>query len=202
MKRSKNNEQSKSDKLKTLFVKDGDGFRCTVEKDCTYHPKDLLPANLNRHVHDQHPDAYNILGIGEIPDEEVENLLKKKRSRQTPAKNNEVAIARVSKQKVVGGVIKLVTLHGAPLNAVNWEGLRDIIDPLLTALKITLNSKNITTFVRNTSEAIDNIIKAELKDEMLSFKLDTTSKMHRSVLGVNVQFFKGVNLTKRSLGKA
>lgn len=101
----------------------------------------------------------------------------------------------------MGGLVKLCTLHNCPFSSMEWEGIRDIIDPILDAFKIVVNRHNIAKTIGDTSNAIIEIIKNEVKLQLLSLKFDCTTKMTKSVLGVSVQFYKDLNLVSRALGK-
>lgn len=192
--------KSTSEKIRELFQQKGNLFPCTVGEDCGYAPNTLNISNCTRHAKEQHPVEFNVLGIGKrLSDEEVQQFLKRKRIKTTTP--DESSSVRLSKQKVVGGLIKLVTLHSCPFACLAWEGLRDIIDPILEAFNVTVNRANIPEFVSKTCQAIDAVIQGEAKNQMLSFKFDCTTKMNRSVMGISMQYYKDLQLMSRCLGK-
>lgn len=78
--------------------------------------------------------------------------------------------------------------------------MRDILDHQLAAFKMTLNNKNMPQLVGRVRDNIDVIINNEVRGQMLSLKYDIVTKRNRSMLGVNVQFFKNTDLCKRTLG--
>lgn len=191
---------STSEKIRERFQRNGNVYPCTVGEDCTYAPSMLNISNCTRHAKEQHPVEYNVLGIGKrLSDEEVQFYLKRKRSRTTAP--DETCSVRLSKQKVVGGLIKLVTLHSCPFASLTWEGLRDIVDPILEAFHVTVNRANIPEFVAKTCKAVDAVIQTEASNQLLSFKFDCTTKMNRSVLGLSMQYYKELVLVSRCLGK-
>lgn len=191
-----------SEKIRHLLVRDSNGkFHCTVGENCDYYPKTLVVSNCCRHIRDQHPVEFNILNLGKrIPPEEVEAILQRKRFKSSGAQEDSTVV-RVYRQKLMGGLIKLCTLHNCPFSSVEWEGLRDIVDPMLDAFKIKVNRHNIVDTIGETSGAIIELIKSEVKNQLLSVKFDCTTKMNKSVLGVSVQFYKDLTLVSRSVGK-
>lgn len=179
-------------------MKTGEGYRCSAAAGCEYRPKTLNQSNWVRHVREQHPHEFNALELGKrLSDDEIE----RKRSKVVKAEEDPTAVVRLNRKKFVGGLIKLVTLHACPFNALQWEGLQDIVEPGLEAFNLRLNRNNMPALVALTSDAIDKAITQEVDWETLAVKFDTTIKLHRSVLGVSVQFFKELTLTNRCLGK-
>lgn len=194
----KEDKENISEKVRNVFRSADGVLRCSLGNNCDFKPKDnkFVLTNCLRHIENIHPANYNVLKLGkEIPQETIAARGKKR------VKGEEVVTVKVSKQKVVGGLVKIVTCHNAPFNAVDWEGVRDIVDPLLGALNVTVNKQNIVKIVKDTSSAIDGFIREEVKDSIVSLKLDTTSKMNRSVLAVSVQYYRDLKLVRRSLGK-
>lgn len=185
-----------SEKVRSVFVLEDGAFKCSLGTNCKFSPKKIIVTNCLRHIQTFHPESFNVLKLGkEVTEEEIAA-----RGKKRPRKE-EVVTVRVAKQKVLGGLIKIVTCHNAPFAAVEWEGVRDIVDPLLRALNVKINKQNIVQYVKDTSNKMDVYIREEVKDEMVCLKLDTTSKMNRSVLAVSIQQYKELKLIRRSLGK-
>ena len=192
-----NRHLSISEKVRQLFLLDNDRYKCTISPGCKYNPKALVITNCLRHVRETHPDSFNVLELGKkVPEEEIGHVRGKKRSRS----DEEYATVRVSKQRFMGGLVKLFTTHGVPFRAMEWEGFLDIVQPFLDAFKLKINKQNIVDHIKTVSSSMDTLIKEELKDQVVSMKLDTTSKMNRSVLGVSVQRYNELKLERRSLG--
>lgn len=190
-----------SEKARLFFQKQGDEFPCTVSENCSYRPKKVIIANCIRHIRDQHPEEYNILNLGKrLSEEEIQTSLLKKRSR-IASTNDESHLVRINRQKVVGGLLKVVAFHDCGFKSMEWEGIRDIVDPILESFKITINRHNVGELLRRTCAGMEESIKQEVAGQMLAFKFDMTTKMNRSVLGVSCQFYKEVKLINRCLGK-
>lgn len=165
-------------------------FKCTqIAKSCTYSQKALFrPQNFERHIQAVHHVDITEDGIVPRPDA-VQKL------------GPEIRI-RMSKQTVISALIRLVTVHGLPFAAVEWEAVRDLTQPVLNVFKTVINRRNIVEVVDNVAAQIACLIAEELKGSRISLKLDIVSKMYRSFLGVNVQIItKGGKFLKRNLGK-
>lgn len=175
-------------------------YICDAHPECLYSQATLVPHNFARHIGALHPEIYNLLDLGEpLSEEEIV-----KRKSKTPTKESQQddhAMVKISKRRLLGGIVKMVTIHHQALNILNWDGFRDVIDPLLDAFGIHVNNKNIAEYVCRVRTEIDGIIKSEVQNQMVSIKFDPTTKRYKSVLGVNVQFFKGTTHVKRTLGK-
>lgn len=54
----------------------------------------------------------------------------------------------------------------------------------------TINSHNIKTHILSTSNEIVSSIKTDVKNQLVSLKIDCVKRHHRSILGVNIQYTK------------
>ncbi|XP_021709861.1 uncharacterized protein LOC110679476 [Aedes aegypti] len=133
--------------------------------------------------------AYDLLNIGPL-------------AGKSTSPNTEPAITiRMTVQRLLGGIVKMVTIHGLPFEATEWEGFQEVVGPLLKAYNLTINRHNITKYVSKAAEGINFMISQELKGKMFSLKLDIVSKMYRSMLGINCQYINNSGVVvKRNLG--
>ncbi|XP_062541736.1 uncharacterized protein LOC134209737 [Armigeres subalbatus] len=109
----------------------------------------------------------------------------------------------MSPKRLLGGLVKMISVNGLPLIGIDWEGMQDVIQPLCEAMNLTVNSHNMRQYVSKVAAGIDKEISMEVEGRLLSLKADIASKMRRSVLGLNAQFVdsKG-ELQKRTLAVA
>lgn len=61
---------------------------------------------------------------------------------------------------------------------------------LINILDFTINSHNIKTHILSTSNEIVSRIKTDVKNQLVSLKIDCVKCHHRSILGVNIQYTK------------
>lgn len=164
--------------------------RCILEDGCDYVQKVFRQSNFERHFRLCHPVAFDVLGIGPP-------------SEKSSSPNTEPAISiRMTVQRLLGGIVKLVTVHGLPFEAMEWEGFTEVVGPLLKAYNLTINRHNITKYVAKAAEGVNWMISQEVNGRMISLKLDIVSKMYRSMLGINCQYINNSGVvTKRNLGK-
>lgn len=165
-------------------------YRCVLEDGCDYLQKVFRPSNFERHFRLCHPMAYDLLNIGPL-------------AGKSTSPNTEPAITiRMTVQRLLGGIVKMVTIHGLPFEATEWEGFQEVVGPLLKAYNLTINRHNITKYVSKAAEGINFMISQELKGKMFSLKLDIVSKMYRSMLGINCQYINNSGVVvKRNLGE-
>lgn len=117
-------------------------------------------------------------------------------------KKTDSAMVKVVKQRVVGGLIKLVAKHCLPFNVVTYDGgIHDLVDHQLKPFNIVVNNKNITEYVEQVRNSVDELIAQEVKAKIVSIMFDMTTKRYRSFLGLNVQYYKNTELIKRTLGE-
>ncbi|XP_055633221.1 uncharacterized protein LOC129773609 [Toxorhynchites rutilus septentrionalis] len=162
---------------------------CVLGENCLYEQKVFRQSNFERHFRLCHPVEYDRLCIGPS-------------AAKSSSPNMEPAITiRMTKQRLVGGIIKMVAIHGLPFEATEWEGFREVVDPLLRAYNLTINRHNITQYVTKAAEGIDWMIGQALNGKLISLKLDIVSKMYRSMLGINCQYINNSGIVvKRNLG--
>ncbi|XP_062553618.1 uncharacterized protein LOC134218522 [Armigeres subalbatus] len=172
-----------------LFVNGKHNIRCVLVDNCEYSQKLFLQTNFERHFRLCHPAAYELLCIGPA-------------AAKHSSSNAEPAITiRMTKQRLIGGVVKMVTIHGLPFEFTEWDGFQEIVEPLLKAFNLTVNRHNIKQYVAKAAEGIDCLIIQELHGLMISLKMDIVSKMYRSMLGINCQYINNTGaVVKRNLG--
>lgn len=81
----------------------------------------------------------------------------------------------------------MVTKNGRPLTAVEDEGLRIIIDPILKSLNLTINRRNICDWIERYANDLREKIKLETKNKIVCIKMDGATRHDRHILGINLQ---------------
>lgn len=97
--------------------------------------------------------------------------------------------------------MKLVVIHHLPLNCFQWEGLKLLLDPISTALQVTMNRKNIKAHLDVIACNVKSALKEELKGKLISIKIDSASRRYRHILGINAQYEINGEVVIRTLGK-
>lgn len=145
---------------------------------------------LIRHFRMKHPEAALLKGLFKNP----ETVPKKRR---TIAKRP-IAIDR---QLFLEAILKLISFHNMPLSSLDWEGLKQLLDPIAESLNLKVNRSNIKDHLSAAAEKIRIAMKEEMKDKLICLKIDSASRHGRSVLGINVQYCSSDVVVIRTLGK-
>jgi hypothetical protein len=97
--------------------------------------------------------------------------------------------------------VEMVTVNGRPLSIVADSGFRKILDPILDAMpgSVSINPHNIRDGVHEIATKLREMIKVEVKNKLVSVKVDGASRLDRSVLGVNIQYINDGKIVLRTL---
>jgi len=102
----------------------------------------------------------------------------------------------INKKTLLRSYIGLVTEDCLPFNVLNFENLRNIVDPICEGLneklgkRMTLNAQNCKKSLKDVAENIRNSMKDEMKNRLLSLKIDSASRLSRNIFGISAQFVK------------
>ena len=134
-----------------------------------------------------------------VLNEEIEQW-KTKTDDSTPAKKNLIKVD-ITFEQLKSSCVELCTKNGRPFKLLEDSGFKKIVDPILRGLQVphTMNASNIAIAIDKFANQYREQIKLEMKNKMLSIKLDIATKMNRSMLGVNVQYIYQSKLCLRTL---
>ncbi|CAD6218948.1 GSCOCG00011496001-RA-CDS, partial [Cotesia congregata] len=108
----------------------------------------------------------------------------------------------LNKTTLKTALLKLVTINGRPFSILQDEGMRMILDPLISRMpeKVIINEETVKDDVINTANNIKKTIQKEVKEcNLVSLKVDIASRLGRSFLGVNIQYIRGGKIIIRTL---
>ncbi|XP_037941172.1 uncharacterized protein LOC119674121 [Teleopsis dalmanni] len=112
----------------------------------------------------------------------------------------------MSKKELFRCYIGLVTEDSIPFNVLNSENMRKIIDPICRGLeekfnkKFVLNSNNCKSVLKLVAGNIKEHIKKELKQRLISLKIDSATRLSRNIFAVSAQFIKNNEIISTILG--
>lgn len=72
------------------------------------------------------------------------------------------------------------------------------INILFTGFKI--NSHNIKKHINEYAESLIKTIKSDIDNKLISVKVDCVTRLNRSIIGVNIQYFKDNELNIKTIG--
>ncbi|KAE9522973.1 hypothetical protein AGLY_016604 [Aphis glycines] len=107
----------------------------------------------------------------------------------------------MNKESLLKGCLELVTVNGRPFDIFQDSGMVKILKPITDAIggNFVINPQNIRIHVLNKAENIVNIIKNEVLNRPISFKVDCVIRLNRSIIGNNVQYQMEDKLQIRTL---
>ncbi|KAL5234480.1 hypothetical protein ACI65C_001890 [Semiaphis heraclei] len=132
---------------------------------------------------------------------------------------------QLDKVTLLQACTEMVTVNGRPLTIFNDSGFKKILNPLTQAigegippndllkyvpkliiscilieiLGFTINSQNIKKHIFCASKTIINEITENIKNSLVSLKIDCVKRHNRSIMGVNIQFIKNMNVCLATL---
>lgn len=127
---------------------------------------------------------------------------KKKKVRNLFVKSIKV---KMNIQTIYAAFVELVSKNGRPFCISEDSGMRLIIDPLLegvfneTGEKYAVNRVIIEEKVHEAYLIMLDRLKGEIKNTPVTVMIDIATKHNRSILGVNIRFFKNGKFVIRTL---
>lgn len=189
---SKKRQSTLTDIVAEFVERDGPKGKCVIDSssNCKFEQSKYDPGNFIRHIRVKHTER--ALEVGILKDEDVAA----KKPRIVPKR----PIA-IDKTLFIDSVVKLISFHNLPLASLEWEGLKQLFDPIAVSTGVTLNRTNIKKYLQSVAEKIRSIVSNEMKGRLISLKIDSASKHHRHILGVNAQYVLRDKVVIRTLGK-
>lgn len=74
-----------------------------------------------------------------------------------------------------------------------------LVQPAFDALEINVNEHNVAERIIAFSKQVKLDIMDDLKDKMISLKIDAATRQDLSVLGINVQYIKNASIQIKTL---
>jgi hypothetical protein len=95
----------------------------------------------------------------------------------------------MSRKHLIDSLVELCTVNGRPLCIVEDSGMKKLITPLANALGVTINQPNLKDFISEAANEIRADLRKTLSGKIFYLKADSATRLHRSILGVNCQFY-------------
>ncbi|KAL5246026.1 hypothetical protein ACI65C_013434 [Semiaphis heraclei] len=181
---------------------------CNVKDCCRPVMKGQHSHNLETHIKTSHPEEWEIL-VKAKQDIENEKILSKKEKRRLddtatfPSKKHgpldkvvtitkKNLFVKMDQVSLLKACTEIVTVNGRPFTIFNDSGFQKILKPLTEAIggSFTINAHNIKNHILSASNEIVSQIKSDVKNQLISLKIDCVKRHHRSILGVNIQYIK------------
>lgn len=175
-----------------FVVRDGEKAFCKIDSrsGCSYVQMKYDIGNFIRHFRSRHAAKANEIGI----------LKEFDPSAKKPRLIAKRPIA-IDKPLLIDSAIKMVSYHQLPLSCFEWEGIRQIFEPIGAAVGCKINSTNIKTHIQSIAHRIRDLLKEEMRNKLISVKIDSASRFYRHILGINAQYVLNSKVVVRTLGK-
>ncbi|XP_055522553.1 uncharacterized protein LOC129716738 [Wyeomyia smithii] len=89
---------------------------------------------------------------------------------------------------MVDSSIKLVAYHHLPLSCFEWEGLRQVFDPLEAALGMKMNRPNAKGHINQAVAKMIPMMASGMNNRLLCLMIDSATRLNHHVLGIGVQY--------------
>lgn len=115
--------------------------------------------------------------------------IKRKQSAEGTSKAKKQKNGKLSRGDYIKNCVLLAAVNMVAFLLFNSPFFRNLTLIHATYTKTIVNSSNIGNFLHQTELRIRQLIKNELKNRLISVKLDIATRHHRSMLCVNVQYY-------------
>jgi len=111
----------------------------------------------------------------------------------------------MNKKQLIRSYIGLVTEDSIPFNVLNSNNMRNILKPICDGFKATdgksfcLNASNCKKTLEIVANNLRKDMKDELKNKLLSLKIDSASRLCRNIFGISAQFISELEIKSRIL---
>lgn len=148
-------------------------------------------TNMCRHLEKKHREVF--IKFQTVVDE-TRNI------NRTKNKGINISI-NTSEELIWEGCIELATTGGLPLSFIHNNGFKKIVKPIKDKIEFQkeLNVLNLKTKINETAAEIRSKIKEDIKNSMISVKIDCVSRLCRSLLGINIQYEENGKIQIRTL---
>jgi hypothetical protein len=164
----------------------------TRKFDCNHCKSSLASdhsGNLKKHLK-THPEIYQLVLDAEVKEAAERDRSKKARICDVDERSKKREVNLYMSQKdLIDSLVELCTVNGRPLCIVEDSGLKQLISPLADSLGITVNRQNMRDFIRDTACDIRTEVAKELSGRIFYLKADSATRLHRSILGINCQYY-------------
>lgn len=112
---------------------------------------------------------------------------------------------KLTKKDIENSCVELVTVNGRPFSILNDSGFQNIINPIKCAIedkykqKFSISSESIQKKVSEEANKIREEISEDIKNIMISMKVDAVTRLDRSFIGINIQYIKNEKIILRTL---
>jgi hypothetical protein len=113
----------------------------------------------------------------------------------------------MSKPTLILKCIGLVTENHLPFSILATDNFKSIVNPYFDAIaakdgekKLRMNSQNVKEIVKAAAEKVRERIRLNVKNQLVSIKVDGATRQDRSIFGISCQYRKNGQIKLHTLG--
>lgn len=172
-------EREQNRKVRLCFTKNDDGSSTCKLQGCGRHfTRDLLSV-LKRHLIRKHVEVAKTLKL---------HTAKMNATEIINSKFHKNIKVEIDKNLFYKYFVKLTTIHNVALAIMDFPATKEFVQSICKELKVNLNSKIGISAIKFCEFKIMQIIREEIKDKLISLKMDLATRYGRSVLGKKLFF--------------
>lgn len=171
-------------------------------------------TNLEKHIKSFHPEIFEKIVKTKNQREDKSQQLSKRQGEKSendiPTKKqlkmsdifeSTTVNVKLNAELLKNACLEIVTVNGRPFKILEDSGFKKIIEPIQAAFKTNkrINSQNIREDIPVKASELREQITTELKNKIISLKVDAATRMSRSFLGINAQFMIDNKIALRTL---
>lgn len=148
-----------------------------------------------RHLNKNHKDVYDTI---------KSDKSSKIHAKETISQFSFEIRCKVNPVEVMNACADLITMHGLPLEAIEYPAFKKLLHPYIEGLKtkgmeLIINNRTIKAHIEKHTNELREIIKNETKRKMVSIMIDIASRYNRSVLGVTLSYMHAGKICVRTI---
>lgn len=117
-----------------------------------------------------------------------------------PAKVEAKIDTQICDKFMFGNVMKLIVMHGLPVDCFEWDGFRSILKALVTPQDVEAYSRELTSAIGLMAEQIVSNVRLEMQHKLVSILIDFGARHGRCNLTLSAQFELNSDMQTRVLG--
>lgn len=150
-------------------------------------------GNLLRHLSSNKSDSHESLFFAE--NHLYQKISNSKTRRRSSARRSDL-------REVITACVELVTFNARPFSLFQDSGFKKILSLVFRLLNenVTINNRTIPIHITTVAEHVRGVIRDEVRDRVISLKIDGVKRHSRSIMGVHAQYVVNGEIHLRTLG--
>jgi hypothetical protein len=105
----------------------------------------------------------------------------------------------VDKNDFLKNCMKLAVFRNLPMCFFDYPEFHEIVKPISQKLNISINSRNMATYIQKSADSVIEKIKQEVANKLICLKCDCATRLNKSILGLYCQYIQDGKIIVRTL---